>query len=470
MPATDIATIIPTPKSGVAHFQSYGKHFQEKILQGLLTDQAWASQMLEVMLPDFFELRYLTYLSEKYFAYFAKYRTFPTQNLLITIVRDDLLNDHDILLKEQIIDYLQRMKMSPDLGDIQFVKDKALDFCKRQAFKEALEEAVELIGDDKYESVIGLMKGAVSVGMPNTVGHDSFVDAEARFIKTSRVAVPTGLSRIDAHDILRGGLGRGEIGVVTANTGVGKSHFLVQVGAAAMLAGKKVVHYTLELSEEAVGLRYDSNLANIPSNEVQDRKEEVLSKYEDLELGGLIIKEYPTGGASVLTIRNHLDKLLLRDFKPNVIIIDYADIMRSTRQFDSLRHELKLVYEELRNLAMELKIPIWTASQANRDSANSDIVGLENMSEAYGKAMVADVVLSISRKATEKASGAGRLFVAKNRAGKDGLLFPINIDTARSKFTILDESSLTLNEAIQQDESDMKNTLREKWQKMKDSK
>jgi replicative DNA helicase len=211
-------------------------------------------------------------------------------------------------------------------------------------------------------------------------------------------------------------------------------------------------------------------LANIPSNEVQDRKEEVLSKYEDLEMGGLIIKEYPTGGASILTIRNHLDKLLLRDFKPHVIIIDYADIMRSTRQFDSLRHELKLVYEELRNLAMELKIPVWTASQANRDSANSDIVGLENMAEAYGKAMVADVVLSISRKPTEKALGTGRLFVAKNRAGRDGLLFPINIDTARSKFTILDESSLTLNEAIQQDESDMKNTLREKWQKMKDNK
>lgn len=468
--SADIATIIPTPKAGVAHFQSYGKHFQEKILQGLLTDHSWASQMLEVMLPDFFELRYLTYLSEKYFTYFTKYRTFPTQNLLITIVRDDLLNDHDVLLKEQIIDYLQRMKMSPDLGDIQFVKDKALDFCKRQAFKEALEEAVELIGNDKYESVIGLMKGAVSVGMPNTVGHDFFADAEARFVKTNRVAVPTGLARIDAHDILRGGLGKGEIGVITANTGVGKSHFLVQVGAAAMLAGRKVVHYTLELSEEAVGLRYDSNLANIPSNEVQDRKEEVLSKYEDLELGGLIIKEYPTGGASVLTIRNHLDKLLLRDFKPNVIIIDYADIMRSTRQFDSLRHELKLVYEELRNLAMELKIPIWTASQANRDSANSDIVGLENMAEAYGKAMVADVVLSISRKPTEKATGAGRLFVAKNRAGRDGLLFPINIDTAMSKFTILDENSLTLNEAIQQDESDMKSTLREKWLKVKGSK
>ena len=96
---------------------------------------------------------------------------------------------------------------------------------------------------------------------------------------------------------------------------------------------------------------------------------------------------------------------------------------------------------------MEMNIPIWTASQAHRDSANSDIVGLENMSEAYGKAMVADAVLSLSRKASEKATGSARLFIAKNRAGKDGVIFPVHIDTARSKITILDENELSLNEA-----------------------
>ena len=192
-----------------------------------------------------------------------------------------------------------------------------------------------------------------------------------------------------------------------------------------------------------------------------------MSYYNENELGKLIIKEYPTGTASILTIKNHLDKLLLRDFKPSLIVIDYADIMRSTRSFDSLRHELKLVYEELRNLAMELNIPVWTASQANRDSANSDIVGLENMSEAYGKAMVADLVVSLSRKATEKATGEGRLFVAKNRAGRDGLLFPINIDTARSRITVVDETTMTLNEALTQDANEMKNSLREKWKKVK---
>ena len=245
------------------------------------------------------------------------------------------------------------------------------------------------------------------------------------------------------------------------------SHWLVAMGANAMRAGKNVLHYTLELTETAVGIRYDSNLCGIPSNDVQDNKDLVKKVYEDKDLGRLVIKEYPTGSASVVTIRNHIEKLSLKGFRPHLIIIDYADIMKSTRSYDSLRHELKLVYEELRNLAMELEIPVWTASQANRDSAQSDIVGLENMSEAYGKAMVADVVISISRKAAEKSTGVGRLFIAKNRAGRDGIVFPVTIDTSMSAFEILDEGNLTLSEAIDVSNSEAKATLLKKWREVK---
>jgi len=358
------------------------------------------------------------------------------------------------------------MRSNPDMGDIAYVKDKSLEFCKRQAFKDALEKSVELIQTEKYESVLTIMKEAISVGMPNSSGHNFFDDIEARFVQINRQVCPTGLERLDAPDILRGGLGRGEIGVITANTGVGKSHFLVAMGCAAMRAGKNVIHYTFELSEHETGKRYDSNLCGIPSNEIIERKNEVIEKYKNMNLGKLIIKEYPTGSASVHTIRNHIEKLTLKGFKPSLVVIDYADVMKSTREYDSLRHELKLIYTELRNLAVELNIPVWTASQANRDSSKSEVVGLENMSEAYGKAQVADIVLSISRKPLEKSEGTGRIFVAKNRAGRDGLLFPINIDTSMSTFDILDEKHLTLNEAVQQDENGMKNMLKQKWKEI----
>lgn len=450
-------------ENGEALFKSYGRSFQEKIFQGLLTDHTWAAQISEVMRPDYFDLRYLAYLTDKYFKYHGKYKCFPTLQLLITIIKDELKEQANAVLKEQVVEYLSRMRSSPDMGDIAYVKEKSLDFCRKQAMKEALEKSVDLISKDKYEEVVDMMKKAVSVGMTSSVGHDFFEDMEARFVKINRLACPTGIEEIDERTVLNGGLGKGELGVIVANTGVGKSHMLVQLGAHALRLGKNVVHYTLELTETAVGIRYDSNLMNIASNEIQDSKQEVIERYKEMELGKLIIKEYPTGGATVGTIRSHLEKLALRGFVPNVLLIDYADIMRSTREYDALRLELKLIYEELRNLAMERGIPIWTASQANRDSSNSDVVGLENMSESYGKAMVADVVLSLSRKATEKATGAGRLFVAKNRAGRDGILFPVHIDTARSKIKVLDENSLTLQEAISQDDNDRKKLMRDKW-------
>lgn len=429
-------------------------------------DREWASQMYEVMLPTFFELNYLQYLTRLYFTYYEQYKAFPTLQLLISIIREDLSEGQDIILRDQIVEFLHRLKSNPHPGDIGYVKDKALDFCKRQAFKDALHKAVELIQTDKFDSVISLMKDAVSIGMPHSIGHDFHEDIEARFVKAHRIPCPTGLPRIDAPDILDGGLGRGEIGVVTANTGVGKSHYLVAMGANALRSGKNVLHYTFELTETAVGRRYDSNLTDIDINDLMTSKKKVLDFYEKQDLGRLIIKEYPTGAASVITIRNHIEKLSLKGFKPSLIVIDYADIMKSTKAYDSLRHELKLVYEELRNLAMEMNIPVWTASQANRDSANSDIVGLENMSEAYGKAMVADVVISISRKAMEKATGHGRLYVAKNRAGRDGILFPMLINTAQSRITLLDESELTLNEAVGQDSSSAKELLRAKWREV----
>ena len=450
-----------------SHFGQYGKSFQEKIFHSLLTDKNWATQMIEIMDPTFFDVSYLEYLSDKFFAYFKKYKCFPTLGLLITIIRDDLSQRDDAILRDQIVHFLHRVKTSSDLSDLAFVKDKTLDFCRQQAFKDALEQAVDLIETEKFESVLTLMKQAISVGLPSSSGHDFFEDAEARFIKINRQVCPTGLTRLDAKDILRGGLGRGEIGVVTANTGVGKSHWLVAMGSNAMRAGKNVLHYTFELTEHAVGLRYDSNLCSIPSNDVQDHKDLVFKKYKEMDLGRLIIKEYPTGSASSVTLRNHIEKLSLKGFIPSVIIIDYADIMKtSTKTYESLRHELKLIYEELRNLAMDLNVPVWTASQANRESAKSDIVGLENMAEAYGKAMVADVVISLSRKAMEKSTGAGRLYVAKNRAGRDGLVFPIQMDTARSTFKILDETALSLDEAVKQTNSEMKDLLRKKWKEV----
>lgn len=456
-----------TQRTSTVTFGQYGKAFQEKIVQALLSDRSWAEQMVEVFDVSYLEPKYLGFLAERYFGYAKKYKVFPTLQLLATIVRDELKVGTDIILRDQVIDYMTRMRANPDPGDLQYVKDKTLDFCKKQALKAALESAVDQIQAEKYESIVETIKKAVSVGTSPSVGHDFFNDFDARFIRLNRNPVPTGLLELDRKGIFSGGLGKGELGVVVAPTGVGKSHFLVMLGCNALRAGKNVLHYTLELSEEVTGVRYDSNLCDINSDDVIDSKENVLEKYKDMKgLGKLFIKYFPTTTATIYTLRAHVERLSLKGFRPDVIIIDYADIMRSTRQYDSLRHELKLIYQELRSYANELGIPVWTASQSNKEGSQSDIVDLSNMSEAYGKAMEADVVLSISRKSHEKAGGWGRLYVAKNRAGRDGLVYPIKIDTARSTFVITGEQG-DIEEAKAEDESAMKRALRSKWKELK---
>lgn len=452
-----------------AGFEEFGNNFQEKVIQALLTDHKWAEQMIEVLSIDYFDQKHLQYLAQRYFAYYEKYRSFPTLKLLVDIMKDELKTGSDAVLRDRIIDYIKKIYMNPDAGDLQYVKDKSLDFCRKQAMKKALENSVDLIAADDYERVVTTMKEALAAGMPSSVGHIFFEDYESRFAKIERRTIPTGIEQLDDRLILDGGFGRGELIVCMAPTGVGKSHFLVQIGANALRAGKNVVHYTFELTESATGIRYDANLTGIAANDVRDNKDVVLQKYNEMDLGRLIIKEYPTGSASVMTLRNHIEKLTLKNFKPHIIIIDYADIMRSTRKFDSMRHELKLIYEELRNVAMEMGVPIVTASQANRDASNSEIVGLENMSEAYGKAMVADFVLSLSRKPEEKASGLGRMYIAKNRMGKDGIVFPIRIDTARSIIQVSSELE-TLDQAKKNEETELKDKLAQRWKELKQEK
>lgn len=446
-------------------FKSFGKSFQEKILQALLSDHSWAQQMIEVIRPEYFEISYLKYLFEIYLKHYNSYKVFPSIQLLATMARDDLRDGNDELMCGQVVEYLQLIKGNPNVNDLPYVKDRSLNFCKNQALKEALEESVDLTKEQRYEEIVERIKGAITVGTPNTTGHDFFEDFEARFVKEQRHSVPTGMEALDHKDVMNGGLSAGEIAVIIAPTGVGKSHFLVQLGCNAMRAGKNVLHYTFELSESKIGNRYDSNFCGISATDVPDEKEFIKEKYKSLapKLGRLIIKEYPTNTATVQTLRSHIEKVAItKGFRPDVIIVDYADVMRSSRQYDSLRHELKLVYEELRGLGMDLRIPIWTASQSNRDSTESDIVGLDKISESFGKAMVCDFIVTLSRKPLQKAKGLGNLFVAKNRLGKDGILFPVKVDTARSIIEVLDKN-IDLEEFQRTRDNDMKQLLKDKW-------
>lgn len=448
-------------------FGQYGQHFQKKVVQALLCDPAWAEQISEVLVPTYFDLKYLHYLSDRYLAYAKKYKTYPSLQLLVSIVKDELKQGNDLALKEQVVEYLKALRTAPDMGDLPLVKEKALDFCRRQALKRALEKTVDLIETEKYEAIVDTIKHAVSVGTTAGLGHDLLEDVEARYVAQRRLVIPTGLEELDAAKVLNGGSGRGELHVVIAPTGVGKSHLMTYIGANALRQGFNVLYYTMELSEAKVGLRFDSNFTGIDINEIINRKDEVAKFYGENKFGRLKIKYFPTNEPTVNTLRAHMEKLALKGFVPDVVLVDYADIVRSSRMYDQPRLEMKLVYEELRALAAERNIALWTASQSNREGSNVEVVDMNNMSEAYAKAFICDLIVTLSRRPGEKASGLGRIYVAKNRNGLDGLVFPIKIDTARSSFEIVGEQT-TPDEVQAAAEQDIRQKLRDKFGKYND--
>ena len=439
------------------NFSKYGKQFQESLAQMIMEDRPFADQIEEVLDASFFELKYLRIFVTKLFNYRKKYNVHPTDKILAAVLRTELESHNDVLQK-QVRDYFARICIS-DIQDEKYIKETALDFCKKQKLKEALMQSVDLIENASYDEVRTVIDQALNLGTDNDFGHDFLRDFEARYEIKARNPITTGWDKVD--QIMKKGLGTGELGVVIAPTGAGKSMALAHLGANALKAGKNVIHYTLELSEAVTGQRYDSCLSSVPLSTLFARKDEVLESISDIP-GALIIKEYPTKTASCNTLRTHLEKLKKRNQRVDMIIVDYADLLRPSTNFREKRDELGSIYEDLRAIAQEHKCPIWTASQTNRTGLNAEVVTMESISEAFNKCFVADFICSISRTIKDKNANTARLFIAKNRNGPDGLVFPMYIDTSMVQLKVLKEAEAP-KITPQMSPGDLASALREKY-------
>jgi len=413
-------------------FSQFGKSFQENMCQLILIDRPFSDQIKEVLNIDFLELRYLRVFVKKIFDYKEKYKTHPSVEIMTTILRSDISGENE-LVQRQVRDFFARM-IRTEVQDVEYIKNTTIDFCKKQVLKEAILKSIPLLKKSSFDNVQKLINDAMKLGINNDHGYLYIKDFEKRFKIEARNPLSTGWKIID--NLCKGGLGSGELGIIIAPTGAGKSMVLVHLGAHAIKEGKKVVHYTLELSDTVVASRYDSCITGINLIELFNKKDEIYEEIKDLE-GQLIIKEYPTKSASVNTIRNHLERLQQRGIVPDVILVDYGDLLCAKSPNDEKRHQLESIYEELRSLAQELKCSIWTASQTNRSGLNAEVITMEAISEAFNKCFIADFILSLSRTVEHRNTNGGRMFIAKNRNGPDGLVYPIFMDTANVKIDVL---------------------------------
>jgi replicative DNA helicase len=404
----------------------YGWGFQVKVLASMFTDRLFLQQISDIIRSEYFESDANSWLLDVILTHFREYKTPPSKDVLkvkITEIENDIL-------KATVLEQLKDVFRYMESDDLTFVKDEILKFCKNQEIKQAIMDSVSLLKHGNFDEIKSKIDSAMKAGADTNIGLEYVTDVAARYNEAARHTITTGWDVVD--DLMDGGLAPGELGVVMAPAGIGKSWLLINIGAHAVKAGKIVIHYTLELNENYVGQRYDSVITGIPAQNLKNYRDEIEAKMLTIK-GELIVKYYPTKSVGVMGLKAHMEKTMMLGKKPDLVIVDYGDLLKVNAKKD--KHEaLEDLYEELRGMAGEYGIPVWTASQAGRSALEDDIIEADKIASSYGKVMVADFLMSLSRKVEDKMSGTGRGHVIKNRFGPDGITLPSKINTNNGQF------------------------------------
>tara|TARA_B100000497_G_scaffold83958_1_gene93590 strand:+ start:8973 stop:10340 length:1368 start_codon:yes stop_codon:yes gene_type:complete len=408
----------------------YGNHFQIKVLSSLLTHKEFLTNIHDILSEEYFDNQAHQWIIKEILRYYDKYHTTPSMDIL----KVELQKLENEVLKISVREQLKAAYEASD-EDLEYVQEEFSTFCKNQQLKKALLNSVDLLKAGDFDGIKHLVESALKAGNDKNVGHEYNKDIESRFREDSRITLPTPWERV--NDILQGGLGNGDFGLIFGNPGGGKSWSLVALGGYAVRMGFNVLHYTLELGEEYVGRRYDAFFSKIPVDRVLKNREKIEEIIPELP-GELIIKEFPTGRATISTIESHIRKVEDLGVKPDLIIIDYVDLLSTKKRTADRKGEIDDIYTSTKGLARELDVPIWSVSQVNRAGAKDDVIEGDKAAGSYDKIMITDFCMSLSRKAKDKVNGTGRFHIMKNRYGMDGLTFGVKADTSTGHFEVHD--------------------------------
>ena len=413
----------------------FGKSFQLKVLGSLLTDKGFLLNVRDVLSDNYFDADSHKWIINQICEYYDKYHTTVTMDVL-KIELQKLENEVlQVALKEEL-----RNSYQASQDDLEYVQEEFTKFCKNQEMKAAILDSADLLKDGDFDGIRNLVEKAIKAGMDKNIGHEYNKDIETRYRVDYRPTIPSPWPIL--NDGIQGGFGPGDLGIIFGSPGGGKSWTMVAIAAHAVKMGHKVNFYTLELGEDYVGKRFDCYFTGYSIDEVNKHRKDVQNQVNNLK-GKLIVKEYPPKGATVNTIKAHVQKCMDIDHKPDLIIIDYVDYLKapSRGRNTERKHEIDDVFIATKGLAKELKIPILTPSQVNSMGARDSIIEGDKAAGSYDKMMVADICLSLSRQKEDKVLGTGRIHVMKNRYGQDGMTYNVKMNTNNGRIEFLEETS-----------------------------
>jgi replicative DNA helicase len=411
--------------------EEYGPSFQMKVISSLLTHKEFLQNINDVLSDEYFSNPAHKWVINEVIKYYEKYHTTISMDILKVEMKK---LDNEVLkvsVKEQL-----REAYKADIEDLAYVQEEFSTFCKNQQLKKALLNSVDLLKAGDYDSIKYMIESAMKAGQDKNIGHEYKKDTESRYREDHRTIVPTPWEQI--NELIQGGLGNGDLGLIFGNPGGGKSWTLVALGGFAVQMGYNVLHYTLELSEAYTGRRYDAFFTGIPVDQLDKHKDKVEAASAELE-GELIIREFAMGKTTINSIESHIKKVKDLGIEPHLIIIDYLDLLSTKKRNVDRKGEVDDIYTSTKGLARELNIPIWSVSQVNRAGAKDNVIEGDKAAGSYDKMMITDLSFSLSRKKEDKVNGTGRFHVMKNRYGMDGLTFQVDVNTSNGHIAIGDQ-------------------------------
>ena len=423
------------------------------IISNLLFNEGYARKVIPFLKQDYFS----DYIEKTLFnlinEYVEKYNSFPSKEALaIDLSNKDGLNE-DTFKKAR--DYIQSLEYEEETEDGWLV-DQTEKFCQEKAVYNAIMSSIQILDDRTGKTSKGaipqILSDALAVSFDTQIGHDFIEDADARyeFYHTKEVKIPFDLEYF--NKITQGGLPKKTLNIALAGTGVGKSLFVCHCAAANMTEGRNVLYITLEMAEERIAERIDANLLDVTVDDLKMLPKEVydkkINRLRAKTSGKLIVKEYPTACAGSANFRHLLNELKIKkNFVPDIIYIDYLNICMSSRIRNGANVNsytlVKAIAEELRGLAVEFNVPIFSATQTTRSGYSSSDLGLEDTSESFGLPATADFMFGLQR--SEEMDDLNQILVKqlKNRYSDPGVnrRFIVGVDRSKMRLYNVEQSA-----------------------------
>ena len=416
------------------------------ILSNLFYQEDYARKVLPFLKEDYFGLRTEKILFTEVYKFVEKYNNLPTKEaILIELSQRKDINEEEHTQLKDIINSITKLDSDP-----QWLLDTTERFCKDKAVHNAVLDGIRILDkkDKKRtpEAIPSILADALAVSFDQHIGHDYIEDADDRFkwYHTKETKYQFDLDYMNR--ITKGGIPSKTLNIALAGTGVGKSLFMCHCAASFMNQGLNVMYITLEMAEERIAERIDANLLDVTLDDLhtmpKDMYENKIERLRQKTAGKIVIKEYPTASAHSGHFKALLNELALKkSFKPDVLFIDYLNICASSRFKGgniSSYFYIKAIAEELRGLAVEFKLPIFTATQTTRSGFVSTDIGLEDTSESFGLPATADFMFALMTSEELDALNQMKVKQLKNRYSDPAINRSFIIGVDRSKMRLYD--------------------------------